>query len=83
MMKIVERAALLVEDELAAGCARYGEGVRAEVAIDHAAELPRRHRRVNLGLQSLHLLIGLLKLERRFLQLLIGALQLLRGGLDP
>src|SRR5271165_546016 len=83
MMKIVERAALLIEDKLATGCAGYGEGVRAEVTIDHAAELLRRHRRVDLRLQGLHLKIGLLKFERRLLQLLISALELLSCALDP
>src|SRR5208283_4356907 len=81
--KIVERPALLIEDELAAGRAGYGEGVRAEVTIDHAAELPRWHRRVDLRLQGLNLQVGLLKFERGLLQLLIGALQLLGSALDP
>ena len=83
MMETVERAALLVVDKLAAGCAGHGEGVRAKVSIEDAGELCRRDRRFDLGLQGFHLLIGLLELERGLLQLLIGALQLLCGGLDP
>ena len=82
-MKVVKGAALLVIDKVAAGRARYGERMRSEVSIDHICRTPRRHRRVDLGLQSLHLLIGLLKFQRGLLQLLIGTLQLLRGGLDP
>src|SRR5579872_1121108 len=83
MMEIVERAALLVEDKLTARRAGYRKCVRAQVTIDNGSELRRRDRRVDLGLQSLHLQVGLLKCERGRLQLLIGALQLLRGGLDP
>ena len=82
MMEIVERAALLVEDKLAARRAGYGKCVRAEVAIDHAAKLRLRHRGFDLGLQRLHLQVGLLKLERGLLQSLIGVLQLLGGSFD-
>ena len=82
MMKVVERPALLVIDEVAAGGSGHRERVRSEVSLDGVAELWRRDRRIDLRLQRLHLQVGLLKLERGLLQLLIGALKLLGGGLD-